>query len=131
MGNGLVNRRFVSLERSQEIICVLLTWYGPLDRMVLHSRAQLMGNDRIRWVMAGVKTYKRTPPVYPLGEWGWPALVGSLVRADRIERMDEIGEFGGFGPIDKIRADKADQQRIVEIAEAEATRERLREEFGH
>lgn len=103
--------RVITKERSQQIVRILLTHFGPISRFELLGMALKIGNDQLRKLFAGLASPNaRTPKVHSLGEYGFPCLLGSMVIAGEIRICGDM-VYG----VKSETADAEDQVRISEL----------------
>lgn len=82
--------RVITDERSRQIIRIILTHFGPIQRFELLGMALKIGNDKLREVFAGIRSpLKRTPSIHSLGEYGFPHLLGRMVTLGEIRICGE------------------------------------------
>ena len=102
--------RVITDERSRQIIRIILTHFGPVQRFKLLGMALQIGNDNLRQLFAGMKSFKRTPSIHSLGDYGFPCLLGSMVIAGEIRICGDM-VYG----VKSETADADDQVRIDEL----------------
>jgi len=102
--------RVITDERSRQIIRIILTHFGPVQRFELLGMALQIGNDNLRQLFAGMKSFKRTPSIHSLGDYGFPCLLGSMVIAGEIRICGDM-VYG----VKSETADADDQVRIDEL----------------
>lgn len=103
--------RVITDERSRQIIRIILTHFGPVQRFELLGMALQIGNDNLRQLFAGMKSFKRTPSIHSLGDYRFPCLLGSMVIAGEIRIVGDM-VYG----VKAEPADADDQVRISELA---------------
>jgi len=103
--------RVITDERSRQIIRIILTHFGPVQRFELLGMALKIGNDNLRQLFAGIRSpLKRTPSIHSLGEYGFPHLLGSMVLAGEIRICGDT-VYG----VKTETADADDQVRLTEL----------------
>jgi len=103
--------RVITAERSRQIIRIILTHFGPVQRFELLGMALKLGNDNLRQMFAGIRSpLKRTPSIHSLGEYGFPHLLGSMVIAGEIRICGDT-VYG----VKTETADADDQVRLTEL----------------
>ena len=102
--------RVITDERSRQIIRIILTHFGPVQRFELLGMALQIGNDNLRQLFAGMKSFKRTPSIHSLGDYGFPCLLGSMVIVGEIRICGDM-VYG----VKSETADADDQVRIDEL----------------
>jgi hypothetical protein len=103
--------RVITDERSRQIIRIILTHFGPVQRFELLGMALKIGNDNLRKLFAGIRSpLKRTPSIHSLGEYGFPHLLGRMVTLGEIRICGE-----NVIALKQEAADAEDTERIMEL----------------
>lgn len=102
--------RVITDERSRQIIRIILTHFGPVQRFELLGMALKIGNDNLRQLFAGMRSFKRTPSIHSLGDYGFPHLLGRMVDRGEIRICGE-----NVIVITPEAADAEDAERLREL----------------
>lgn len=123
--NTLISRTpTIEPTRAIEIVCVVLTSFGPMDQGVLLERAMMVASDKFRRIRAGIdKCPKRLPPVIRVSEVGFFSFLGGMISDGIVERVDDTDVVRIISPVGVA---EDDGERIDQLKMVEARRWHLR-----